>query len=203
MLTLGLAFWQYSGSGGIVPFIRVQNFLIGLMGLYFVPLIWLWVAHRSDVLKVFAGILTIISLFGGIILFAYELLAIPQPVYTYFVDTLDARAEADYWDRLDPGTVVFDPSPFRAPTIFGRPTNASLSMFERKPEWEALSGSPTLAGFKQFGFDYLFFDKGYWDGLQKDTQEELQSPCVKLVKEYTQEKPEDFRRLLDIRGCPQ
>ncbi len=194
---------QYTGNAGPTALNRVQGMLIGLAsGNFAVAGMWLWARGRSETARVLAGSLLSVVMFGGVVLFGFELLAAVHPVRATFVDVLDARVEADYWNRLEPDALVFDSSSSRSATIFGRKTDAGITWYESKPAWEALVKAPNPANLRAAGFDYVYLDQAYWNKLGPTYQQALIGPCVKLVKEYDWDgPPSDFRRLLDIRQC--
>jgi len=101
---------------------------------------------------------------------------------------------------------VFDPIAPRAPTVFGRSTDAYLTWYEPKPEWQALVAAPDPYQLRSAGFDYVYYDIRYWESLTSQTQALLQSPCVMLVEQVDGYRSEndlrtDFRRLVDVRNC--
>ncbi len=194
---------QYTGNAGPTALNRVQGMLISLAsGNFAIVGLWLWARGRSETARVLAGSLLAVVMFGGVVLFGFEMLAAVTPVRATFVDVLDARAEADYWNRLEPDALVFDPNPSRSTTIFGRKIDSGITWYETKPAWEALVSAPVLADLRAAGYDYLYFDQAYWDQLAPQYRRSLEDPCVKLVKQYEwQGPPYDFRRLLDIRQC--
>jgi hypothetical protein len=193
---------QYTGNAGPTALNRVQGAIIGLSGGGFAFAgMWMWAA-RSEVRKALAATLIFITMFGGIVLFGFELLAVPNPVRATFIDVIDARAEAEYWNKLEPDAIIFDPVSPRAPTLFGRPTDSNLTWYVEKPEWLELKDAPDLASLRAAGFDYLYIDQAYWDEVGPRYQQEWQDPCVVQLQEWEWEGPPyDFRRLLDIRAC--
>ena len=174
--------------------------------LYAVPLLWIWARQRSGSLQAVAVFGGLIAAFSGLVLFGVQLTAIQKPVYATFITPLDARMSQEYWDRLEANARVFDPSTFRAPTVFGRFTDSSPTWYARSPGWEALVDAPDPIQLHAAGFSYMYFDRDYWEALTPEQQSALQASCVKQVaqvdgihseKDYTK----DFRRLLDIRDC--
>lgn len=200
-LTLVLAFVQYSGTAGVTAMTRAQSILVGACKTFAVPAIWLWVRHRSQPLKVLSGVFFAVCMLGGMVLFGIQLIAAPKPVVSYYLNDLDARMTQEYWNRLEKGVLIFDPEPERAPVVFGRLTKSSTDWFTRLPEWDALVETPDPKKLHAFGFDYAYIDQSYVEHLPSELRPLLEQPCVKLVKEYTQVFPEDFRQLLDIRSC--
>jgi hypothetical protein len=133
-------------------------------------------------------------------MFGIELLAAQAPVYSYFLGPLDARMTEEHWNRLPPGALVFDPEPSRATTVFGRFTDAAYTWFQFKPGWQALVDAPDPFALQAAGYDFLYLDQQYFDGLSPDDQQGLAGPCVQLVDEASNDTGA-FRRLYDIRAC--
>ncbi len=199
VLSFGMLFIQYSGSTGVRNTSRLYTF-VNLCLVYCVPLVWIWVQRRKQALKYVAGVLLGMTMLSGLVLFAVEMVAIPKPVESYFLNELDGRMFKYYWDKLEPGALVFDPSPSRAPTVFGRATDSSLTWFEEKPAWKQLAAAPDPVKIKAAGFDYIYLDNLYWGNLDFASRDLLNGACVKVVQEY-ENSMHETRRLLDIRAC--
>jgi len=197
-------FVEYYGNAGITATTRLLFIFVTVCKLLAVPLVWLWLEKRKqDWVQYGAWSLGILAVFGGIILFGIQMIAVPRPVYSYFLTEIDARFEEAYWDSLPVGAWVLDPDPHRAATVFGRPAKALRNWGVPLPEWEALveSGDPYI--IHAAGYDFMYFDKDYW----KMHSDQLESSCVKVVETMDGEKFEhggvvpDFRMLLRIDGC--
>jgi hypothetical protein len=199
VLSLGMLFVQYSGSTGVRNTSRLYTF-VNLCLVYCVPLGWNWVQHRAQMLKNLAGVLLGMTMLSGLVLFAVEMIAIPKPVESYFLNELDGRMFKYYWDKLEPGALIFDPSPSRAPTVFGRATDSSLTWFDEKPAWKQLAAAPDPVKLKAAGFDYVYLDNVYWGNLDFASRDRLNSPCVKVIQAY-ENSMHETRQLLDIRAC--
>ncbi len=140
-LTIGSILINFEGSTGVRNTSRLYSFLT-LVTLYFVPLLWRWASHRSDVVK-YSGIsLFFISLVSGFVIFASQLTAIQLPVVAPFMTELDAKISQQYWNVLNKKTMVFDPIPYRSVIIFGRAVEAGQTWYEYLPEWKALYELP-------------------------------------------------------------
>ncbi len=200
VLAILLAFVQYTGSAGPTALTRVQSSLLSLSAAGFIYLPFI-AARRGDVFRILVGSAVLFTIFGGLVLFGFELLAAPRPIYSTFIDTLDARMIQKYWDRLEPDALVFDPIAPRAPTIFGRYTNSNETWYVSKPQWENLVEAPDPATIRQAGFDYIYLDDKYWDQAGPKYQVLLEQPCVQLVEEVKARRTSEFRRLYDIRSC--
>jgi hypothetical protein len=199
LLTLGMLFVQFSGSTGVRNTSRLYSFT-NLCVLYAVPLVWIWARQRITLLKYLADTVLGITMLGGIVLFGIELVAIPRPVESYFLNELDARMFKNYWNRLEPGALIFDPTPSRAPAVFGRSTNSSYTWFEDKPAWKTLVKDPDPAAISQAGFDYIYLGNIYWQDLDPKTRLRFQNPCVLVVQQY-ENAMRETRALYDIRAC--
>jgi hypothetical protein len=174
--------------------------------LYAVPVVWIWARQRAQAVKITLAIGGLIISFSGLVLFGIQLLAIQKPVYATFVTPLDAKMAEDYWNKLDSNALIFDPVVFRAPTLFGRFTKSSPTWYSRSADWHALDNAPDPIKIHTAGFDYIYFDKDYWDRLLPAQQSLFMVDCVKQIAEVDgihseQDYTKDFRRLLDIRGC--
>ena len=174
--------------------------------LYAVPLLWTWTRRRNGWLQALALAITVAACLGGLVLFAIELLAVQRPVLATFISPLDAKMSAEYWNRLEHDVLIFDPVVYRSPTVFGRFTDSSPSWYTKDPAWQALDASPDPRAISAAGFDYMYFDKDYWDELTPAQQALLSAACVRQVRQVDgihseQNYAKDFRRLLDIRGC--
>ncbi|KAF0109315.1 MAG: hypothetical protein FD146_359 [Anaerolineaceae bacterium] len=205
-VSLFTVFVRYEGTGGITGTTRLLEGLLLACKLFAVPLLWAWARERSETLK--AGLLAAaaVTVFGGIVMFGTELIAAAKPVASFFLTDMDVQMEKEYWNRLEPDALVFDPIPPRAPTVFGRFTDAYLTWYDPKPEWQVLVAAPDPYQLNAAGFDYAYYDIRYWESLTPQAQKLLQSPCVVLVKQVDGYRGEndlraDYRRLVDIRNC--
>lgn len=174
--------------------------------LYAVPLSWIWLRGRSDAWKIGAGGLGAVTCLGGLVLFGSQLSAIQKPILSTFITPMDASMSQEFWDRLAPGSWVFDPLVYRSPTVFGRFTDSSPSWYTRTADWQALDDAPDPFKLRAAGYSYVYFDSDYWNGLSVAQQRQFEVSCAQQVaqvdgihseKDYTK----DFRRLLDITTC--
>jgi hypothetical protein len=174
--------------------------------LYAVPLLWIWLRKRSDGWRVGAATVVLVSSLGGLILFGIQLAAIQTPTYATFISPMDAKMSQAYWNGLRPGSWVFDPVVFRAPTVFGRFTKSSPTWYARSADWIALRDMPDPVRIRAAGFDYMYFDRDYWDGLTAAQRASISVPCAREVAQVDgirseQDYRKDFRRLVDIQAC--
>jgi hypothetical protein len=105
-----------------------------------------------------------------------------------------------HWNLLEPGALIFDPVPSRAPTIFALHTRAGDTWYHPKPEWEALYQSPDLVNMRAAGFRYLYLDNRYWDETDPRFHPQFDNGCALLLDEFSDSQG-NFRRLFDLKNC--
>jgi hypothetical protein len=138
--------------------------------------------------------------FGGVVIFAVQLTAIPAPQLTYFANSTDAKMSSALWNRLPPGALVFDKNPWRAVTLFGQPTLAYVDVYQALPQWTDLAEHPDPLKIADAGYDFYYLDFHTWDNMTPEQRTAFRQPCVRTFAEV---KPADgdFRRLLDLHLC--
>ncbi|MBI9045459.1 MAG: hypothetical protein JEZ06_13290 [Anaerolineaceae bacterium] len=202
ILSLPLFIVEYSGTAGLTALTRVQNSIIALCKVFAVPVLWLWVRHRSDIWKTAAAGLFSITMVSGILIFAIQVIAVPQPVYSFYLNSLDAKMADLYWNELDSDAMIFDNDPYRSPVIFGRANDSSHNAFERTQEWDDLYENPDPVILHKAGYDYVYYDQDYWRELSPEEQNLLMhNDCVKVIEDLVLEFPEETRTLLDVKKC--
>jgi hypothetical protein len=174
--------------------------------LYSAPLLWIWARKRSEAVQIAAVTSGLVTTLSGLVLFGLQLIAIQKPVYATFITPMDAKMTQEYWNKLEPRALIFDPVIYRGPTVFGRFTDSSPSWYLKSPGWLALADAPDPFKIHAAGFDYMYFDSDYWNSLTPAEQGLFSASCVEQVaqvdgihseKDFTK----DFRRLLNIRNC--
>ena len=198
ILSLGMLFVQFNGSEGVRNTARLYRFFF-VLSIFALPLGWNWAKARGPALRWAAAAAAAAALLGGLVIFGLALPAAQHPIATYFVDALDSQMTERYWNRLEPGALVFDPDPFRAPTILGRFTDSSTTWYASKPAWQALSASPLPARLNAAGFTYVYFDDRYFEALDPSVRAAWGAPCVRL--EGTVQNGTAWRSLYDVRTC--
>lgn len=196
---LGMLFVQFTGSTGVRNTPRLYVF-IPLLAAFAAPLTWMWVLRRTGWVKAAAASLGLTAVFGGLVMGGVIMIAAQRPVYSSFITVLDARMAAAHWNTLEPGALVFDSTPYRAPALVGLPTDSSFTWYRSKPEWDALHRAPDPYALRAAGFRYLYMDNRYWEEISPDLRDALSGACVRVVDEVT-DKQGAFRRLLDLENC--
>lgn len=165
------------------------------------PLVWEWVSHAHLWGRILVGGAYAAVVAGGLALLLVQIIAISRPQLSYFVTPPDAQLSRVYWNRLEPGALVFDSVPYRSITLFGRSAGrVGSSLHEPFPEWQALITGPDPGILAGAGYTYAYFDRTGWQALQPAQRDAFQDPCVRVVAEAPG-AGQDFRRLLDIRDC--
>jgi hypothetical protein len=165
------------------------------------PLGWLLWIRGNSWLKAGLSFGYGAAILGGVVALSIQLIAIARPQFTYFVKVPDAQISQAYWDRLEPGALVFDFIPFRAVTLFGRSAGrANQDIYKPLAERLALENDPDPGHLAMAGYSYLYLDKQTWQTMEYSQKQGLRQPCV---QKYTEQiGPEnDFRWLLDLRAC--
>lgn len=199
LVMVSALFVQFTGSTGVRNTSRLYVFM-PYLAVFAVPLVWIWSRRRAAWLQGLAAGLGGLVMLGGAVMFGVSLTAIQRPVYSYFITPLDVQMTRAYWNRLEPGALVFDPDPSRGTTVLGRATNSSYTWYHAKPEWEALRDAPEPVKMRAAGFRYLYLDQSYWEAIGSNGQQALSNGCVTTLAEYADGEGR-FRRLMDLQAC--
>lgn len=202
ILSLALLLVRFAGETGIRNSSRIY-FFIPVCNLMAISLGWLWVSHRKPMVKQIAATLLGVSFFGGIVMLGVQLPNIMNRTYSYFISPLDVSMTSKYWNRLEPDALVFDPTPSRAVTVFGRYTDAGTNWYTFKPEFVKLVADPFVEAIRQAGYSYVYLDNDYWkDQMDYLEKESFEQSCVILLDEKVDaDDARVWRRLYDIRNC--
>ncbi len=165
------------------------------------PLLWKYSRSAGAVRRTLYGVGYLVLIFGGVILFAVQLVSMPTPQAAYFIDSLDTRFTNQYWNQLEPDAQVLDSIPYRAVTVFGREVTAHRSIYEPLPEREALIHSPRVTEVAAAGYTYVYMDAEWWSLIPPDVQQTYSQACVHEVERRVQPNGNDFRVLYDVSGC--
>lgn len=200
IISLLMVFVQYTGNAGPTAASRMQAHFLTVVKIYAVPLLWVWARGRSENLHTALFAWGLAAIFSGLSMFGMQLAAMPNPVYAIYLDQQDVQMFNRQWNRLAPGSLVFDPIYPRAATILGRPIRSSITMGENLPEWNALEENPDPHNLKAAGYDYLYVDFKY---LTKYSSL-IQQDCVRLVDKVETKSGSslvDGRYLYNLSAC--
>jgi hypothetical protein len=144
-----------------------------------------------------------LMLVTGIYNAAIQQSAIFRPVLSDGIDGLDAQISNEVWGKLQQKDLIFDPgsNDWRATAVTGLMTASSMNR-ENTPLWNQLSREPSLKGFIQNGFRYLYVDQGWWRGLSGAQRGSLSDACIKVIASASLDNDFQFRKILDMGQCP-
>jgi hypothetical protein len=141
-----------------------------------------------------------IAVFGGIVIFAIQLLTIQTTQLTYYVNDLDAAFCQDFWDRLPENAQVIDPIASRSVALFGRITRAHEGTYVPLEDWESLIMDPNPVSIAQAGYSHIYFDEEWWRRRTLHQKESFERSCVDVMGEK-HDYLGDYRILMDIHAC--
>ena len=180
---------------------RLSAYALVIWMIFFVFLIWEYSGYWSKFLKV-AGVTSLsLMVFGGIVIAGISLTAAAQPIISSGITRLDAMIASDVWDTLPYNDLVFDPEKWRATTVTGRFTRAGAGIRKTLPEWEQLRADPSIEGFLEYDFTYIYIDEEWWNELAIEKREALSDPCIQVISEHWDSERDKFRRLISLNGC--
>jgi hypothetical protein len=199
--SLLVVFFEYTGNAGPTAISRMMAHFLLVAKIVAVPLLWNWARQRSEELRASLLVWGLATCLSGFALFGVQMQAMPNPIYAGFLDHLDARMYQKHWNRLAPGSMVFDPNYVRGITVTGRPAIAAINFGTTLPEWDALAANPQPRLLKAAGYDYIYYDLRFANRYETL----LQDSCARLIdeEEWRNNQGEllDLRRLLDISNC--
>ncbi|MGE5223974.1 MAG: hypothetical protein ACM3PY_16160 [Omnitrophica WOR_2 bacterium] len=165
------------------------------------PVIWRWLKHAGQGFRLLVGAGYGIAIYAGIVMFAVELVAMPVPQATYYINYKEAATFSRiYWDRLEKGAQVLDSTPQRAITLFGRASFAGTELYVHSPVWEALIADPDPVKVAKQGYSYIYMNNAWWKRLSSQQQTAYSLPCIRLV-DQVKLADNGFRKLLDVKAC--
>lgn len=194
---------RYTGGAGETATTRLFGHSLQVAKILAVPLLWTWLSGKRDIFKEIAILAGVLACISGIVLFGAEVSAMQRPVYSDYLTSLDAQFYNKYWDRLEPGALIFDPKSSRAPTVFGRYNNAATWWINSATdEWIGLMKNPDPYAIHAAGYDYMYFHRSFWE----EHQSLLDISCVEVIEQIddihsASNVAGDFRRLARISNC--
>jgi hypothetical protein len=203
LISLGSVFVRYVGSAGETATTRIFDHGLQVVKVFAIPILWMWMANKKDIIKEVVLTASLMTCLSGFVLLGVGISAMQKPVYSDFLEPLDAKFQAKYWDKLESDAFIFDPKTSRPPTLFGRYTNSSaLWWYSSTDEWKALSERPDPYQVRAAGYSYMYFHRFYWEKHRKW----LDMSCMRTVEQMNDiltgtDEITDFRRLVDISSC--
>ncbi|HEX9090845.1 MAG TPA: hypothetical protein VF831_05115, partial [Anaerolineales bacterium] len=165
------------------------------------PILWMLFSHAKWPARTGVALGYLVIVLAGVVIFRIQLYSISTPQYAYYIDGLDAGYTADYWDKLPPGSQVLDRIAERSVTVFGRITRASSGIYDPLPDWQALVADPEPGKVAAAGYDYIYMDRIWWEGLSAAQQTSFKQPCIDIIDSREQDNKTNYRLLLDVSPC--
>lgn len=156
---------------------------------------WMWARRHTGSARGWLAAAWLVALVGGGVSLGAALAAAPRPVLAAFIEPLDAQVMDDHWDALEPQARVFDPRAARGETLFARTSGLDEAAQAR------LSANPQVEALLAEGVDYLYYGWADWKTNEKAYHQIQELSCARVVSEYAAKRGEDYRVLVDLRGC--
>jgi hypothetical protein len=198
-------FFSYQYDRDIVRFTKhglmIWTLILGFM-------LWDSRTRWLRAIRIPAAIALGLMVFGGLAVAGTELTAASQSVLTEEgITGLDSRVAGEAWDRLRPGSEIFDPQTWRATMVTGRLTRVVASNmsfdYEHSTEWEELRSQPSVESLLESGYQYVYIDESWWAEIPETSRSSLSNSCVGVIAEKEQSEAGTFRRILDLGACKQ
>ena len=113
------------------------------------PLAWHSFARAKELPRALFGLGSLALAWGGLVLLAIQITAMPYGQLTYFINGYDAQISQQLWDKLPRDAQVFDHVPYRSVAIFGRAARATRISTTPGPNgirWKTTPTRPPSAG---------------------------------------------------------
>lgn len=176
----------------------------GLMGwiLLAVPALAVLLRHtKLDWLRFMIATWVGTLILAGLVVTASLLTAIPRAVFSYYISDLDVHMTRQVWDELPQDALIIGSHGWRSVPVTGRLTRTFADNTEPLGSWLELLEHPAPSTLARAGFDYIYMDESWWQGMPAEIQEAYSKECVLLVAEVEDTSKLHFRRLFDIRLC--
>lgn len=180
---------------------RLTSFALIVWSIYLVFMIWEYSGTGARFLK-FVGVSCLaLMVFGGLVTAGITLTAAAEPKISYHMSVMDAQVAGDVWGKLPEDGVIFDPNRWKAAAVTGMVARTGVSLKKNLPEWDELHDDPSLQAFLDQGYDYVYINDGWWNGLSEEEKEVFSNPCVKVLSEHWNDDHDYFRRLVSLEDC--
>jgi hypothetical protein len=200
IISLLTLFVEYEGSAGIAATVRLPNYCYTMCRIMAIPSLWLWLKNKPQSLQVAGILLTFSTMVGGMFYFGIQSISGQTPILSTFLDPMDAVMEQRYWNQLPEDSMVYDPYPNRAATIFARPLKSNSSWYALTDEFLAMNADPNPYEINAASYDYIYWSAESWNNLSDRERATFDDDCVVVIDEV-ERWDHDFRRLVDISAC--
>jgi hypothetical protein len=181
---------------------RFHGFALLNWALLAVPILALLLRRRSNGRWGSAVLLwAFVCTFGGLVVAASLLTAMPRAVLAEGIAPLDARMAIQLWDVLPREAQVFDSIPARAVMLTGRLTRAADDGYKLLPEYTALLEGATASRLARSGYGYVYIDREWWDTMSDEVHASYQQACALPLQHQTDNAANGDRWLFDVGAC--
>ncbi len=191
------AFFKYGLDFDITRLVGASLWLSYVLAF---PVLWLWLVRARYGFRMAAGVGYGIAILAGLVTLSIEMVAIPIPQTTYYIEYHEGDFARTYWNRLETNAQVLDSMPERAVMLFGRPSFAATDVYQRSESWKELVSRPDPSSAAAAGYAYVYMNESWWQSIAPDIQAAYQQPCAQLVEAMDMPGGQ-FRRLYNIQAC--
>ncbi|MEX2162096.1 MAG: hypothetical protein WD751_09290 [Anaerolineales bacterium] len=156
-----------------------------------------WLRHAA-----LAGLALMI--FGGLVVTGAQFSAASTTRLGDGYNELDAAIAAQLWGRMPYEAKVF--GPMGSTTVLtGNLSGQVLGQPRSNDVWHTLMAAPQLPLLLSRGYDFAYIDSRWWDDLTSAVQDAagLDGACIVTFAEVWDNSHVNFRRMLDLRACPE
>lgn len=141
-----------------------------------------------------------LMLFGGMVIGGIQLTAASSTQLAHTFTELDSAMVSQVWGEFSEEDKIYGPLG-NTTIITGQLTGQLLGEPPAASSWSQLTAALTLDGLLEREYDFVFVDSRRWDDLSPESQAELGAACIEIFAEVWDNSGENFRRMLDLRGC--
>lgn len=144
-----------------------------------------------------------LMVFGGLVIAGANFSAAGTTLLGDGYNELDADIAAQVWGRLPANVKVF--GPMGSTTVLtGHLSGQLLDEPLVVDVWHTLMAAPTLELLLSENYDFAYIDSRWWQNLTPEVQGAagLDAACVITFSEVWDNSHVSFRRMLDLRSCP-
>jgi hypothetical protein len=140
---------------------------------------------------------------SGVVLLGVQLTAAQDTVLSEHFDDAEAQLLRRAWGRLPSSAKVLGYAGTGS-ILTGQLIGGiyALPPGSERQVWEAMLTSPRVETLVRNGFDFVFVQSRWWNGLDSKSQQELEDPCVTVFARGEDFPGGRFAEILDLRACP-
>ena len=152
--------------------------------------------------KRFAIMSLMVMSVGGVVNGYTQMSALNSPVLSEGLDVLDSAVSSQAWGKISQDELIFDTSSnsWRASALTGALTVAGVNR-DPIPIWIELSRNPSVQGFVQNGYRYVYYDQIWWRSLTDRQKFSMSNECILTIVDVSQDNYFLFRKLIDLDNC--